>query len=370
MNKPIRTIAEFILPGHPDKLCDRIADTLVDIACQRDPLSLVGVEIALHRDVIFVTGCITTVPAMTHREVDHVVRQVFIEAGYDEKWLAPDALRVEMDLRLEELDDELRGLRAISDDQAICVGYAGGQAEDRYLPHAHRLAYLAGQKMLELRNAYGLGPDGKVIVTCADDIIEKISFSLHHDTNTPFSTIFDMALTVARSIGVEDPSKIAVNGGGSFDVGGPWGDNGLSGKKLVVDAYGPHVAIGGGAWSGKDPHKVDRVGGLFCRFLALRAVRMGLGNTAIVRFGWHPGDKEPSVQILEIDGQQRDIRILGNFDMSITGIHKQLGLENILFREYADGSWFQKSAPWDLQTVTLHSEITNIVDKKSETPIY
>ena len=83
-----------------------------------------------------------------HSEVDVIVRQVFRDAGYDESWLSADSLRIDHDLRLEELDDDLRGLRSISDDQAICVGYAGGTLEDRYLPKAHRLAYLAGQTCL------------------------------------------------------------------------------------------------------------------------------------------------------------------------------------------------------------------------------
>ena len=345
--QPKRQIAEFILPGHPDKLCDRIADSLVDEACRRDPRSLVGVEVALHQQVVLVTGCITTTPPMTTQEVDDVVRQVFRDAGYDEQWLSTDALRIDHDLRLEELDDELRGLRSISDDQAICVGYACGTAEYGYLPKAHRLAYLAGQRMLAIREDYGLGPDGKVIVVCDGDAIESISISLHHQPSTDRRRIFSMAWDVAQHIGLKDIEKLTVNGGGDFDVGGPWGDNGLSGKKLVVDAYGPHISIGGGAWSGKDPHKVDRVGGLYARVLALRAVRMGLGSEAKVTFGWHPGDHSPSFYALEVDGHPRDWRLLGDVDASIDGVWKVLELGHVCFADYADGSWFQKDASWN-----------------------
>ena len=308
---PRRQIAEFILPGHPDKLCDRIADRLVDAACSRDSKSLVGVEVALHQQVVLVTGCITTIPAMTTAEVDDIVRQVFLEAGYDVSWLSAENLRIDHDLRLEELDDDLRALRSISDDQAICVGYAGGKPEDHYLPKAHRLAYLAGQRMLEIRHHYGLGPDGKVIVTCDGDEVEQVSISLHHHPDTDRRDIFRMAWDVAQHIGLTDVNKLTVNGGGDFDVGGPWGDNGLSAKKLVVDAYGPHISIGGGAWSGKDPHKIDRVGGLLARYLALYAVRIGLGNEARVTLGWHPGDSSPSYTLLEIDGRMRKWRFIG-----------------------------------------------------------
>ncbi len=346
---PHRQIAEFILPGHPDKLCDRIADRLVDEACARDPRSLVGVEVALHQQVVLVTGCVTTVPAMTIPEVDAIVRQTFRDAGYDESWLSADTLRIDHDLRLEELDDDLRGLRSISDDQAICVGYAGGNKEHRYLPLAHRLAYLGGQHMLAIREQYGLGPDGKIIVVCEGETVAQVSISLHHHPDTDRKQIYRMAWEVAQHIGLTDPEKLTVNGGGDFDVGGPWGDNGLSGKKLVVDAYGPHVSIGGGAWSGKDPHKIDRVGGLMARHLAISAVRMGLGQEAKVTFGWFPGDAEPSYKLLEVDGEARDWRLLGNVDCSIDGVWERLRLGEVSFAEYADGSWFQRSAPWDLQ---------------------
>ena len=344
---PNRQVAEYILPGHPDKLCDKIADSLVDEACRRDVLALVGVEVALHQQVVLVTGCITTAPAMTLTEVDDIVRQVFLDAGYDHNWLSTDMLRIEHDLRLNELDDALRGLRSISDDQAICIGYAGGNVADGYLPRAHRLAYLAGQRMLDIRTEYGLGPDGKVLVVCDGKGIESVSMSIHHHAHTDRRDVFAMAWDVAQTIGLKDIQRLTVNGGGDFDVGGPWGDNGLSGKKLVVDAYGPHVPIGGGAWSGKDPHKVDRVGGLFARVLALRAVRMGLGLEAKVTLGWHPGNYSPAFCSLEVDGRQRDWKVLGRVDSSIDGVWRELKLGEVEFADFADGSWFQKEASWN-----------------------
>lgn len=360
---PSLQIAEFILPGHPDKLCDRIADCLVDAACARDPRSLVGVEVALHQQVVLVTGCITTHPPMTTDEVDDIVRQVFRDAGYDEQWLSTESLRIDHDLRLEELDDDLRGLRSISDDQAICVGYAGGDSEHLYLPLAHRLAYLAGQRMLEIRERFGLGPDGKVIVTCHGQKVEHVSISLHHQPSTDRRDIFKMAWEVAQHIGLTDPDKLTVNGGGDFDVGGPWGDNGLSGKKLVVDAYGPHISIGGGAWSGKDPHKIDRVGGLLARYLALYVVRMGYGTEARVTLGWHPGDSEPSYKLLEIDGQPQSWGLLGTVDCSIDGVWKLFNLGSTSFAEYADGSWFQKPAPWNVSARVVEGESMECTDK-------
>ena len=354
----MKTIAEFVLPGHPDKLCDRIADKLVDEACRRDRLSLVGVEVALHREKVFVTGCITTDPVLTKADIASIVQETFFEAGYGEQWSPhPRQLRIEMDVRLERLDDDLRHLRTIADDQAICLGYAGGKKMDRYLPVAHRLAYLAGQKIKAERSKYDLGPDGKIIVTCHHDEVERISLSLHHKSTCDNRDLFRLATEVGRLIGLDDLDKISVNGGGDFAIGGPWGDNGLSGKKLVMDAYGPTVPIGGGAWSGKDPHKIDRSGGLIARYLALRAVRMGLGTEALIQLGWHPGDEQPSVHTLILDGCERSWELLGVQEISIAAIWTRLQLGTIRFASYADGSWFQKPAPWDIQRVAIENRI-------------
>ena len=180
---------------------------------------------------------------------------------------------------------------------------------------------------------------------------------MHHHQEIDRRLLFQLAFQVSERLGFKQPQNIVVNGGGDFSVGGPWGDNGLSGKKLVMDAYGPCIPIGGGAWSGKDPHKIDRVGGLFARYVALRAIRLGLGKEAKVVFGWHPGDASPSLQILEIDGVQRDIQVVGKLDYSIEGIWQKLQLGETRFADYADGSWFQKSAPWDLQEMRLDERL-------------
>lgn len=354
----MKTIAEFVLPGHPDKICDKIADLLVDAACTRDPRSLVGVEVALHQHKVFITGCISTSPPMTLEEVALVVKKAFIDAGYGDDWAPhPEDLSIFFDLRLEPLDNKLRHLRSISDDQAICVGYATNDRKHHYLPKAHRLAYVAGQEMKNLRQQYNLGPDGKVIVCCCNNVIDRISLSLHHKPQINRSELYKMAGQVAAKIGLFNWDRISVNGGGDFDVGGPFGDNGLSGKKLVMDAYGPMIPIGGGAWSGKDPHKIDRSGGLMARWLALRAIRLGIGQQAKVLLGWHPGDQTPTTKQLTVDGKIRPISLLGSLDLTLDGLYRRLGLQQVQFATYADGSWFQKSAPWEAPMALLKNTV-------------
>ena len=336
-------IAEFILPGHPDKICDRIADLIVDAACARDPRSLVGIEVALHRYHLLITGCVTTSPPMTKDELIALVHKAFFDAGYGELWSPhPSQLTIDFDIRLEELDEDLKMLRSLSDDQAICIGYANNDTLHNHLPFAHRIAYLAGQQIRSLRTQYGLGPDAKVIVTTKEKTIERLSLSLHHKPETNKSELYRLAKHVALSVGLEDIEKVFVNGGGDFDVGGPHGDNGLSGKKLVVDAYGPSIPIGGGAWSGKDPHKVDRAGALIARYLALRAVRLGLCQHAQVTIGWHPGDRSPSLLHIQTDKGILPVQLLTPTELTIDAINSMLDLRNVQFADYADGSWFQR----------------------------
>ena len=340
-------LAEVVLPGHPDKVCDRIADLLVDAACARDPDAMVGVEVAIHRSAVIVTGCISTNPPLTRDEVETIARQGLVDAGYVGIWGAPFAdLVLFTDLRLEPLTEGVRSLRSISDDQAICVGHAVGGPQTRYLPLAHRTAWNAAQLLRAVDNP-AIGPDGKVIVAIRDGEIDGLSLSIHHVLGTPRSALWDVAAVVAKGLGLSSLEKVKINGGGDFEIGGTLGDNGLSGKKLVVDAYGPTVPIGGGAWSGKDPHKIDRVGALRARQVALRAVRRGLGRSATVTLGWYPGDAVPSHVQLEVDGTVRPVSLLGPVDWSISGSWQRLGLGHVSFAEGADGGWFQRSAPWE-----------------------
>ena len=359
--------AEFIFPGHPDKLCDAIADALVAEAIRREPRALVGVEVAVHCEHVIVTGRIACHGA---EEIDVVgiVREIYRSAGYGHGWYpAPDELKIDNQLCLGPLEDGEAEFRELSDDQAICIGYAINLPQTNYLPVEQWIVRALAQRLHRLideKPDLSLGPDGKVIVFVrekgANWSIDGFSCSLQQREHAD-----DIALHRAVRLAVGEelsrlskqlsglspdlPETLTVNGAGAFDVGGPEGDNGLSGKKLVVDAYGPRIPIGGGAWSGKDFFKADRAGGLHARRLAKLAVRLGLAQEAWVTLGWFPGDR--SARILQIRTDAGDLpnaNALGEMvDLTLARSGRQFGVSQDLIELARWGHFEESNVPWE-----------------------
>jgi len=314
--------SEFVLPGHPDKLCDAIADALVQEASRREKRALCGVEVAIHRASVFITGRIACQNAESI-PVDQIARNVLRSVGYGEEWQPhPDKLRVEIDLCLGPLEKDESEFRAVSDDQAIITGYAIDLPGTNFLPPEHWLAYRLSGAMESLhrtRPGLLLGPDGKVTVIYEQDTDQSrvvgFSTSLQQRVNGPaielhravLSLLKDELVAAAGAIPGFDPSvpdEVHVNGAGNFEVGGPEGDNGLSGKKLVVDAYGPRVPIGGGALSGKDFYKADRAGGILARRLAKAVALTAAARECTATLAFLPGaERGRVISLLDEDHQ-------------------------------------------------------------------
>ncbi len=333
--------AEFIFPGHPDKLSDAIADALVLEAWRRQARALVGVEVAVHRDHVYVTGRIGCADAQSIN-VTAIVREVYRSAGYHEGWYpSPADVQVVSNLCLGPLEDGEAEFRDLSDDQAICIGYANDITATNHLPVEQWLVGRLAKRLYALKDLspeLQLGPDGKVMIIIERDgagdrcrwRLAGFSCSLQQKTASDEVALHravrlalqdELALAARELPGLSAtlPEQMTVNGAGSFEVGGPEGDNGLSGKKLVVDAYGPRIAIGGGAWSGKDFFKADRAGGLHARRLAKAIVRLGLATEATVTLGWFPGDRSARlIRVAGQDGQLLDAALLEKiFDLSL-----------------------------------------------------
>ena len=310
--------AEFVLPGHPDKLCDAVVDTIVDAVRRQDPEGQCGLEAACVFDRLFITGRIAARRDVLEKlDVDVLARAAWAEAGYGmdaagHAWgPSPESLRIETALCWGDFEAGERELRHLSDDQAICIGYANSLAETSRLPPAHGLARRIGRELSRLRVEKGagqVGPDGKVVVRVARDGLSwhprHVSISLNHHERSNWILLREIAEeAVERACTGRRLPDLELNGAGMFISGGPIGDNGLSGKKLVVDAYGPTVPIGGGAWSGKDFRKVDRIGGLLARELAVSAVAEGGWDEAMVTLEYIPGCEGPVDVAVQVDGK-------------------------------------------------------------------
>jgi S-adenosylmethionine synthetase len=359
--------AEFVFPGHPDKLSDAIADALVLKAGNREPRALVGVEVAVHRNRVFVTGRIACTGA-EEIDVEEIVRDVYRSAGYGDGWYpAPGEVIVLSELCLGPLKDGEAEFRGLSDDQAICIGYANNIPQTNHLPVEHWLACQLARRLYALRGelpALALGPDGKVLVLVREEgaawSLDAFSCSLQQRIAAD-----DVALHRAVRLAIADemqklaarlpglsaalPDQLTVNGAGAFEVGGPEGDNGLSGKKLVMDAYGPRIPIGGGAWSGKDFFKADRAGGLHARRLAKLVVELGLATEARVALHWFPGDREARVlDIATADGSLASaVKLAKRVDLSLARSGEHFRVSNLV--DIARWGHFEKADyPWEI----------------------
>lgn len=326
-------VAEFVFPGHPDKLCDAIADTLVEEAIRREPRALVGVEVAVHRAKVFVTGRIAGRGA-ADIDVAGIARDLYRSAGYGARWRpAPEELEVLTELCTGPLEEGEAEFREYADDQAICVGYAVDNPATNWLPLEHWLAHRLARRLHRLREEVPeleLGPDGKVIVGVRfEDGAHRLGWfscslqqreaadavGLHRAVRVAVTE--ELRAIVVPGFVSDPPAEISVNGAGAFEIGGPEGDNGLAGKKLVMDAYGPGVPIGGGAWSGKDFFKADRAGGIYARRLAKLLVMQGHTAEATVTVGWRPGARDAEILRVEGASLEQAIRCAGLLDASL-----------------------------------------------------
>jgi len=317
MNEVNTTVAEWVLPGHPDKLCDALADRIVGEVMRADPYGQCGIEAACAFDHVFVTGLIgfdrSTLPDIEVRLAAWVC-ETYRSAGYGGRWdPLPERLQVDLRaLRIEQRGSEWQELRHLSDDQCICVGYAQDTPQSHYLPGALWVARRIARALHTRQQAApqgAIGPDGKVIVRGEehDDgsfTPQSVSVSIHHAEDADWLGLRRHAQDALRDALGEGPlPDLTVNAAGMFLCGGPTGDNGTAGKKLVMDAYGPGVPIGGGAWSGKDFHKPDRVGGLLARRLAVQCLHAGIGRRVRVQLEYRPNSALPESVHVCADGR-------------------------------------------------------------------
>ena len=316
--------SESVTRGHPDKLCDQIADRILDEVLRQDPESHVACEVTCATDLVHIFGEITS---SAHVDYESIARMVITEVGYTQPGRGFDAesCRVTVDLH-EQSPDIARGVRRLSSeeelddgagDQGMMFGYACKQT-DCYMPLPIELAH-ALTKRLELVRRNGelpfLLPDGKSQVTVEYENgdpkrISAVVLSAQHDKDITIEELRDRILShvilpALPTAMIDRDTQFFINPTGRFVEGGPAADSGLTGRKLIVDTYGGYARHGGGAFSGKDASKVDRSGAYMARYMAKNVVAAGLAEKCEIQLSYAIGLSEPTSILVDCFGTGR-----------------------------------------------------------------
>jgi len=361
--------SESVTEGHPDKICDNISDAFLDEYLRQDPNSRVAVETMVTTDFVAVSGEVTTKADFDKKAQEELVRKTIRDIGYDNKDLMFDADTCQVNLLLHSQSPDIsQGVTATEEkeqgagDQGLMFGYATNESEE-LMPLPILLAHKLIQKLSQVRRNKILEwvrPDGKsqVSVRYENDKptkIETVVISTQHAPEISqeeiLSEIIDKVIKPVLGNLWNDQIKIHINPTGKFVIGGPHGDAGLTGRKIIVDTYGGFGRHGGGAFSGKDPSKVDRSACYMCRYIAKNLVAAGLADRCEVQLAYAIGVAEPVSLYVNTFGtnkipenQIEDI-VRKNFDMKPSGIISQLDLKRPIYKKTAAYGHFGRNEP-------------------------
>ncbi|NWH10211.1 methionine adenosyltransferase [Acholeplasma laidlawii] len=339
--------SESVFKGHPDKICDQISDEILDAHLEQDRNARVAVETAIKDDVVFIFGEVTSKASVNYKEVALTTLK---EIGYDDPFDVIEKISKQSDdiaLGVNHTNDHEQG----AGDQGLMFGYACKETPE-FMPLPIVVAHDIARSIDELRKAkYGhvFGPDGKCQVSVVYENDEPIAYeTIVVSAQTKHGIQLDYAKEIILNevlkllIG-EDLSHIQVliNPTGAFVVGGPYGDSGLTGRKIIVDTYGGYAKHGGGAFSGKDVSKVDRSAAYYARFVAKALVAANLANRCEVSVSYSIGVANPvsvSVDTFGTGVTSDDVLlklIKENFNFTPSSIIKELNLDKVKFKPLA-----------------------------------
>ena len=305
--------SESVSEGHPDKICDQISDSILDAYLSLDPNSKVACETFATTNRVIIGGEVRTTngKSLNDNEIDTIVRNTIKEIGYEQEGFNWKTVKIENLIHCQSADIAM-GVDVGKDeenegagDQGIMFGYACNETEE-YMPSAiyysHKLLYNIMQDIRK-GNLKDLGPDAKAQVTLEyvdgkPVRAKKVLVSIQHRENLSVADVRKlvkpyMEKTLPNGWMPEDEKDILVNPTGRFVIGGPDGDTGLTGRKIIVDTYGGYAPHGGGAFSGKDPSKVDRSAAYVARYLAKNVVASGLADQCLIQISYAIGVAEP-----------------------------------------------------------------------------
>lgn len=376
--------SESVTEGHPDKVCDAISDAILDACMEKDPMSRVACETATCTGFVLVTGEITT---NAYVDIQKVVRDTVKEIGYTKSEYGFDgntcavlvaideqsadiAMGVDKALEAKEnkmSDAEIEAIGA--GDQGMMFGYATNETEE-YMPYSIALAHKLALQLTKVRKdgtLKYLRPDGKSQVSVEYDEngkpvrLEAVVLSTQHDDNVTQEQIHEdikkyvFAPILPEEL-LDENTKYFINPTGRFVIGGPHGDAGLTGRKIIVDTYGGYARHGGGAFSGKDCTKVDRSAAYAARYVAKNIVAAGLADKCEIQLSYAIGVAQPTSIMVDTfgTGKLSDEKLVDiireNFDLRPAGIIKMLDLRRPIYRQTAAYGHFGRNdldLPWE-----------------------
>nr|WP_317438287.1 methionine adenosyltransferase [uncultured Enterocloster sp.] len=376
--------SESVTEGHPDKMCDAISDAILDALMEQDPMSRVACETATTTGLVLVMGEITT---KAYVDIQKIVRETVREIGYDRAKYGFDcdtcgvitaideqssdiAMGVDKALEAKEnrmSEEELDAIGA--GDQGMMFGYASNETEE-YMPYPISMAHKLARRLTEVRKngtLKYLRPDGKTQVTVEYGEngkpvrLDAVVLSTQHDENVTQEQIhadikkyvFDEIIPADM---VDENTKFFINPTGRFVIGGPHGDSGLTGRKIIVDSYGGTARHGGGAFSGKDCTKVDRSAAYAARYVAKNIVAAGLADKCEIQLSYAIGVAHPTSIMVETFGtgklsEEKLVEIIReNFDLRPAGIIRMLDLRRPIYKQTAAYGHFGRNdldLPWE-----------------------
>ena len=373
--------SESVTEGHPDKICDQISDGVLDAMLAQDPMSRVACETAITTGLVLVMGEVTSNAQV---DIQKIVRDTIVEIGYDstdkgfdgnlcgvmvslDKQSADIALGVDKALEAKLTDSQIDAIGA--GDQGMMFGYASDETED-FMPYPIYLAHKLSRQLSKVRKDGTLPylrPDGKSQVTVEYDNegkplrIDAVVVSSQHSDDVDWEKIQkDIRKYVIDAVLpeelIDDDTKIYINPTGRFVIGGPKCDSGVTGRKIIVDTYGGWARHGGGAFSGKDPTKVDRSAAYAARYVAKNLVAAGLCHKAEVQLSYAIGVASPTSVRIDTFGtgvlpEEKLVDIIqDNFDLRPAGIIQMLDLRRPIYKQTAAYGHFGRNdldLPWE-----------------------
>ena len=397
--------SESVTEGHPDKMCDAISDAILDAVIEQDPMGRVACETAITTGLVVVMGEITT---RAYIDISQIVRNTISEIGYDDIQYGFDAktcciltcingqsndiaIGVDKAFELKKADNISNKIESIgAGDQGMMFGFATNETKE-FMPYPIVLAHKLAQQLTKVRKdkilPY-LRPDGKTQVTIEYDEeqkpirIEAVVLSTQHDsvvTQKQIHTdikkyVFDPILPIEM---VDENTKYFINPTGRFVVGGPNGDSGLTGRKIIVDSYGGYARHGGGAFSGKDCTKVDRSAAYAARYIAKNIVAAGLAEKCEIQLSYAIGVARPMSIMVDTFGTSKlsdsvlSEIICRHFDLRPTGIIKMLNLRQPIYKQTSAYGHFGRDdldLSWEKtdKIEVLKEDYNSIISKKSK----